>query len=62
MYHIEIDDCNGKLTNACGLGGLFKAHSIEVFVLFSINCKKFLKYNTFNTVCLELILPKVNCL
>lgn len=31
--------CKGKDTKGCGLGGLFKAHSILILVLFNNVCK-----------------------
>ena len=38
VYNILL--CNGKLTKAWGLGGLFKHHSKEVWALFKSVCNK----------------------
>ena len=52
--------CNGKLTKAWGLGGLFKHHSKLLYDLFKRVCNKSLKNWGVNQGYLDVALPSTN--
>ncbi len=52
--------CRGKLTNACGLGGLFKHHSKLSKILFNFVRNKSLWYWEVNQGYLDVELPFTN--
>jgi len=58
---IEKWDCKGKLTNAWGLGGEVKFHSIELLFLLNSIWNKSLKYWAINQGYLDTKVPLVNC-
>lgn len=64
MYNIlflESYDCNGKPTNACGLAGLVRLHSIELLILITnANNASVKKFGT-NHIYLWAYVPFTNC-
>jgi hypothetical protein len=59
---LKIPLCKGKLTNACGFGGLFKLHSSELKFLFNRVWNKSLKNWGVNQGYLDVASPSTNCM
>jgi hypothetical protein len=53
--------CKGNDTNACGLGGLFKVHSIELKLRFNNVWNKSLKNCGVNQGYLDVAFPSTSC-
>ena len=62
IYNYFYYDCNGKLANACGFGGLDKHHSKELLFLVKLTWNVSLNNCGVNQGYLDTALPSVNCL